>query len=261
MLSSSDCNTVSLLISLGAVSCLSLGLGTSMIESDLRCGGVGVSGVVGEVGFDAVGVVSFPFVQASCLMILGDGEPVVSEALAMRSSDDRFVCEKSFGDIMWPRWDMPKPSSFAAAAVCWFSALSGSVAVADGMSKSSCESVVLPFSWAPLTTRPSAFDADAGPFHSGCGSLPMMLNLPVPALAHSQIPRRGGDWCAVPFVTTFSSPSALCWSGRDASPELWRCSSRAGSGLGAFASGGAGFSGVMTLFSFSQSLVGSGLGG
>jgi hypothetical protein len=174
-------------------SLFSLGLGTSIIESVLRCGGVGVSGVVGEVGLEFVGVVSFPFVHASCLMILGEGEPVVSEALAIRSSEDRFVCEKSFGDIMVPRLDIPKPSILAAAAACCRSRLSGSVAVADGISKSSYDSVVLPFSCAPLTTKPSAFEADAGPFQSGCGNLPIMFNLPVPALAHCQMPRRGGD--------------------------------------------------------------------
>lgn len=186
----------------------SLSFGTSMIESDLRCGGVGVSGVVGEVGFDAVGVVSSRFVHASCLIILGEGEPVVSEALAIRSSEDRFVCEKSLGDINVPRLDIPRPSIFAAAAVSCLSTSFGSVAVADGISKSSCESVVLPFCCAPLTTRPSAFDADDGPFHSGCGRRPMMFSLPVPALAHFQMPRRGGDWCTDPLVSTLPSPSS-----------------------------------------------------
>lgn len=173
---------------------ISLVFGISMIESDLRCcRGVGVSGVVGDVGLDAVGVVSSPFVHAPCFMIRGEGEPVVSEALAIKSSDEPAVCEKSVGGISVPKGEMPKPSIFAAAAVSCRSMLSGSVAVADGTSKSSCDSVVFPFCCAPLSTRPSALDADAGPFHSGCGSLPMMFSRPVPARAHSQIPRRGGD--------------------------------------------------------------------
>lgn len=240
-----------------------LGLWTSMIESVLRCGGVGVSGVVGEVGFDAVGVVSCPFVHASSLMGLGDGEPVVSDALAMRSSDDRFVCENSLGDIIVLRLDMPRPSIFAAAAVVCRSILSGSVVVADGMSKSSRDSVVLPCSCAPLTTRASALDDAAGPFHSGCGSRPMMFSRPVPALAHCQIPRRGGEWCADPLVALlpFSTSASLGCRGRDASSELGRRSSRTGSGFAASASSAPRVSGVMTLLSFAQSWVVSGLGG
>lgn len=90
-----------------------------MIESDLRCGGVGVSGVIGDVDFDPVGVVSSPCIHVSCLTILGDGDPVVSEAFAMRSSEDLFVCEKSFGDIIvpMPMLVMPNPSIFAAVAI------------------------------------------------------------------------------------------------------------------------------------------------
>lgn len=187
------CDTVSLVTSFSPSFCFSRNLGTSIIESDLWCGIVGVIGVVGDAGFDPVGVVSSPFVHTSCLMTLGDGEPVVSEAFAMRSSEDRFVCEKSFGDINVPRLEMPSPSIFAAAAVSSRPRLSGSVAVADGMSKSSCESVVFPFANAPFTTRSSAFDVDVGLFHSGCGRRPMIFSLPVPALAHSQMPRRGGD--------------------------------------------------------------------
>lgn len=133
MLSFSVCETVSVVISVGTFSCFFLGLGTSMIESDLRCGGVGVSGVVGEVGFDPVGVVSSPFVHSPCFMIMGDGEPVVSEALAIKSSEECFVCEKSLGDPIMFKLDMPRPSIFATTAVSCRSTLSGSVAVAEGI--------------------------------------------------------------------------------------------------------------------------------
>lgn len=173
---------------------MSLVFGISMMESDrCCCGGVGVSGVVGDVGLDAVGVVSFPLVQARWFMIRGDGEPVVSDALAMRSSDEPAVCEKSVGGMRVPKGEIPRPSILAAAVAFCCSMLSGSVAVDDGMSKSSCDSVVFPFSCGPLTTKPSAFDADTGLVQSGCGSLPMMLRRPVPARAQSQIPLRGGD--------------------------------------------------------------------
>lgn len=117
MLSCRFCATISLVTSFEPSARFSLILGRSMIESDLRCGGVGVCGVTGDAAFDPVGVVSSPFVHASCLMILGDGDPVVSDALAMRSSEERFVCENSFGDIMVPRLEMPKPSIFATAAI------------------------------------------------------------------------------------------------------------------------------------------------
>lgn len=153
-----------------------------------------MSGVVGEEGLEFVGVVSSPFVQPPCFILsIGEGLPVVSLAFAIRSSELPAVCEKSVGAISGVKGEMPRPSILAAAAVCCLSTLSGSVAVVDGREKSSCDAVVLACCAAPLTTRPSAFDAEAGLFHSGCGSRPMMFSRPVPARAHSHIPRRGGD--------------------------------------------------------------------
>lgn len=122
---------------------ISLVFGISIIESDLRCcGGVGVSGVVGDAGFEFVGVVSSPFVQSPCFIISGDGLPVVSDAFAIRSSELPAVCEKSVGAISGEKGEMPRPSILAAAAVCCVSTLSGSVAVAEGREKSSCEMVI-----------------------------------------------------------------------------------------------------------------------
>lgn len=67
----------------------------SIIESVLRCGGVGVEGL----RFGAGGVVKFRVgVHTSDLNIkVGDGVPVVSEAAAMRSSEEHLVCAKDGG--------------------------------------------------------------------------------------------------------------------------------------------------------------------
>ena len=82
----------------------------------------------------------------------------------------------------------------------------------EGMEKSSCGvlGVVVGCVWVPLTITASGFgdDDDAGLFHSGCGSRPMMLSLPVPALAHSHIPRRGYDSWLTPYIAALLPPSA-----------------------------------------------------
>ena len=268
--------------------CLPLNLGMSMMESLLPCGGVGVLGLVGDPALDPVGVVSSLYVHAACLNSMGDGEPVVSDILAMRSSDEPFVWLKSWGDkdeSMGLRAEMPRPSIFAAAVSCCWERLSGSVAVVEGMEKSSWGESVFAGRWAPFTTRSEAFGAEPGLFHSGWGRRPMMFNFPVPARAQSQMPRRGGDWGPVPFDVTLLSPFAIasrspfvvtsptpfaipsrsslarCGRGGGAPSEFWRCSSRAVAVLGAAASSAAGFSGVMALFSLARSAAVSGLGG
>lgn len=131
-------------------------------------------------------------------------------------------------------FEMPRPSILAAAATCCCSSLSGSVAVVVGMLKSSCASGIVPMSGvAPLTVKSAKAFVVAGPFHSGCGRRPMMLRRPVPALAHSQIPRREGVCCKAPLIPCASSSasatgSPLARSWRDASSELWWSSSGAG---------------------------------
>lgn len=128
MLSLSVCATVSLVISFASsrVAFFSLSLGISMMESERWWGGlgVGVSGlaaVTGDPTFEPVGVVSSPpLVQRSCLKICGDGEPVVSEALAIRSSEEGRVWEKSAGEGRAEKLEMPRPWSLAAAVrACW----------------------------------------------------------------------------------------------------------------------------------------------
>lgn len=259
-----------------------------MMESLLPCGVVGVLGLAGEPTLEPVGVVSSLYVQAACLNSMGDGEPVVSDMLAMRSSDEPFVWLKSWGDmdgIMGLRAEMPSPSILAAAVSCCWGRLSGSVAVVEGMEKSSWGEEGFAGRWAPLTTKLEAFEAELGLFHSGWGRRPMMFSFPVPARAQSQMPRRGGNWGPVPFDVTLLSPfaiascspfivtspplfaitsrslSASSGCGRGASSELRRCSSRAVAVLGASAPSAAGFSGVMALFSLARSAAVSGLGG
>jgi hypothetical protein len=70
--------------------------------------------------------------------------------------------------------------------------LCDSVAVVDGMLKSSSVSGIV-----CIWDDPFVFSscAPVGPFHSGCGVRPMILNRPVPIFAHSQMPRREGVRC------------------------------------------------------------------
>lgn len=130
-------------------------------------------------------------------------------------------------------FEMPSPSILAAIATCCCSSSSGFVAVADGILKSSCTSDIVPTA-TPLTAVKSCrVFVVAGPFHSGCGRRPMILRRPVPALAHSQIPRREGVCCrALLFPCASSSSSAtgslLARSWRDVSSEFWWSSSGAG---------------------------------
>jgi hypothetical protein len=93
---------------------------------------------------------------------VGDGVPVVSEAAPMRSSDEHLVCAKVGECCIGPILVMPNPSILAAAATCCRSVFSGSVSVVDGIWKSSCGSVIVPFSGVPLDTV-----EDVGLFHSG----------------------------------------------------------------------------------------------
>jgi hypothetical protein len=90
----------------------------------------------------------------------------------------------------------------------------------------------------PLFARPFDvalnFLAVGGPLHSGCGMRPIMFRRPVPALAHSHMPRRDGDcgdkllaaWTSPALSTTV--PSSLSLRGGRIPSELWRCSPWAG---------------------------------
>jgi hypothetical protein len=59
----------------------------------LRCNGVRVSGVVGELSSDACGVSQSQFFHSSLMRVRFAGVLAVEEA-ATSSSEDRFVCEK-----------------------------------------------------------------------------------------------------------------------------------------------------------------------
>jgi hypothetical protein len=86
---------VSLLSDVSFVGVLSMSVGVSF----LRCSGVGVSGVVGELIFDAsCGVLWSLFVHSSRRRVRFAGVLAVDEA-ATRSSEDRFVCEND-GDVI-----------------------------------------------------------------------------------------------------------------------------------------------------------------
>jgi len=73
-------------------------LSVSIVESFLRCCGVGVSGVNGGLSFEACGVTRSPFVPPSRTRFRFAGVLAVDDA-ATRSSEERFVCEKC-GDVI-----------------------------------------------------------------------------------------------------------------------------------------------------------------
>jgi hypothetical protein len=103
-----------------------------------RCCGVGVSGVDGGLSLEAAdGVLASPLVQCSTSCSLDSGLPVL-DAAATSSSEDRFVCANE-GD-MKVLLTSPGPSSFALMDSLCCSTLSGSVAVVEGILKSSCDS-------------------------------------------------------------------------------------------------------------------------
>lgn len=217
-------------VSLLDVECVgvpSVSVGVSL----LRCCGVGVSGVDGGLSFEvADGVLTSPLDQSSALSDKFAGVLAVEEA-ATSSSEERLVCENE-GEVIMLGSDIPSPSILAAASSISRSSLSGCVFVAEGTLKSSWVSDNIPVSDVWVTVKSAGVFTAAGPLHSGCGNLPMMLSRPVPALAHSQIPLREGVRCS-PLLTpsTFSPPSSItvllcCW--RDTSSKLCGCSSGAG---------------------------------
>lgn len=130
---------------------------------------------------------------------------------------------------------IPKPSILAATDSSSSTLLFGSVDVEAGMLKSSNDSFVFAPSSTPLTATVAAFAVMMGPFHSGCGILPMMPNLPVPAFAHPHIPREGDvgssfDSVALVFDggVEATSLAELVWRWGDVSLEFWRGSAGAG---------------------------------
>ena len=89
----------------------------------------------------------------------------------------------------------------------WFRGSFVSVAVVEGMLKSSCVSEMVPIYEPPFVVAPGAL---RGPFHSGCGMRPMILSLP-----HSHMPRRDGVRCigctGPPSSEASSSAIELAW--------------------------------------------------
>lgn len=168
-------------------------------------------------------------------------------ASATRLSDDGFVSEnKSISTMLLP---IPNPTLLATAASSSRSWLSGSVAIVEGMLKSSRDPSSDPPN-APFTAVFAAFDVMiVGPFHSGCGIFPMIPQCPVPPLAHSQIPRRGVVSSVPPFAFPPLSPvlpEQLSRSWRDSASELGRLSPWAGGDWCSSAGLGMSFSGSVT---------------
>jgi hypothetical protein len=199
-------------------------------------------GVAGGLFVSDIVTLSTPLVHGSFLSAFGDGVPVTDAA---SSSDDCFVCENMGSTVLFA---IPKPSTLAAAASCCRTMLFGSVDVDAGMLKSSTDSVIFPPSSTPFTAEVAAFAVTIGPFHSGCGILPMIPNLPVPAFAQPQIPREGDVISS--FTSTISdfdggvdptSLAELTWGWGDMAFEFGRGSAGAGCDSSIDSSGSAAF--------------------
>jgi len=145
---------------------------------------------------DIIIMLCTPLVRCSLLIVFGEG---VSVTDAASSSEDRFVWENMVSTVLFA---IPKPSILAASASSCCTMLFGSVDVEAGMLKSSNDSVDFVSSSTPFTAEVAAFAVIIGPFHSGCGILPMIPSLPVPTFAQPQSPRDGDVRSS--FISTIS---------------------------------------------------------